>query len=199
MVNLNISFPFPYNIFLLLIALAILSGIPLWYKKSIKVLRHKRYVGKGEKVIFKLKSFSGDYKEQRILTYLRKINPYVFEELVLTALENKNYVIRRNNSYSGDGGIDGVVLLDNKTILIQAKRYQGHVKTLHIDNFADLIKRKGASGGYFIHTGKTAAKSYLNYKGTDIQIISGQKLIDLILFQPAYDNAIKQGIAFKKH
>ena len=57
------------------------------------------------------------------MAYLRKINPYVFEELVLDGFRSKGYGVKRNRRYSGDGGIDGRVYLDGKEYLVQCKRY----------------------------------------------------------------------------
>lgn len=70
---------------------------------------------------------------------------------------------------------------NEKLFLVQAKRYSNTIKTTHINDFALLVTQKKAAGGYFIHTGKTAITSYQNYKNSNIQIVSGQKLIDLIL------------------
>nr|WP_315419671.1 restriction endonuclease [uncultured Pedobacter sp.] len=179
-----ISLPLWLSISGIIIGILILSFLPYFYiRSSVKQKRHKRNISNGEKIILKLRSFNGEFKNQRILTYLRKVNPYVFEELVLTALEQKNHIIHRNKSYSGDGGIDGIVFNANKRLLIQVKRYQGNIKSSHLSDFNNLIQQNGAHGGYFIHTGKTSAKSYQNFKGTQIEIISGQKLIDLILYQ----------------
>ena len=57
------------------------------------------------------------------MKYLRKINPYVFEELLLLAFERRGMRVIRNSRYSGDGGLDGQVLIDGERWLIQAKRY----------------------------------------------------------------------------
>lgn len=87
----------------------------------------------------------------------------------------------RNKSYSGDEGLDGMFINNDKLFLIQAKRYSNTINTTHINDFTLLVSRKNAAGGLFIHTGKTAVKSYQNYKNSNIEIVSGQKLINLIL------------------
>ena len=118
------------------------------------------------------------------MTYLRKINPYVFEELILTSFENKGYKIIRNKSYSNDGGIDGKILLDGKLYIIQAKRYSNSVKSQHIVDLKKKVQDSSATGGIFVHTGTTSAKSYDLYRYSEIQIISGSKLVELILAIP---------------
>ncbi|MBW4640392.1 MAG: restriction endonuclease [Gloeocapsa sp. UFS-A4-WI-NPMV-4B04] len=55
---------------------------------------------------------------------------------------------------SNDGGLDGRVLITGKLYLIQAKRYTGHIKSKHIQDFHKVIQHEGAAGGFFIHTGK---------------------------------------------
>lgn len=163
-------------------AIGLLFLISLLYRKPDWKVRRKKYnIRKAKEVIDKLKSFDGDYREARSLSYLRKINPYVFEELLLTAFEKQGYVIERNKRYSNDGGIDGRIFKDGKVILIQAKRYKSYINIQHLQNFEKVISISGVDEGYFIHTGKTGKNSYNSYLGTNITIISGHKLIKLIL------------------
>ncbi|GJK49706.1 hypothetical protein TUM17560_20830 [Serratia marcescens] len=86
--------------------------------------------------------------------YLRKINPYVFEELLLLAFERQGYAVIRNASYSGDGGLDGQVIIEGKTYLIQAKRYGRTITPSHITSFGALLRQYHCDG-FFIHTGRT--------------------------------------------
>ena len=176
--------PFSHNFKLtvsILVLIIIFIILKLFLKTDYKKKRHERKIITGEKIIVKLNSFTGVYKNQQIITYLRKIAPYAFEELLLSAFALKGFNIIRNKSYSGDGGLDGMIIENEQVFLVQAKRYSNLIKTSHIKNFALLISEKNAEGGYFIHTGKTSVKSYQNYKNSKIQIISGQKLIDLIV------------------
>jgi len=55
---------------------------------------------------------------QEQITHLRSVNPYVFEEMILTALKQRGYPIKRNQRYSGDGGIDGQVIIKDHCYLI---------------------------------------------------------------------------------
>lgn len=173
-----------YNFKLILFVLFfsfLLFKFSVFFKINYKKKRHERKISTAEKVISKVNSFTGDYKNQQILSYLRKIDPYVFEELILSSLALKGFEIIRNASYSGDGGLDGMFLSNEKIFLVQAKRYSNTVNSTHINDFALLVSHKKAAGGMFIHTGKTAVKSYQNYKNSNIEIVSGQKLINLIL------------------
>ncbi len=110
---------------------------------------------------------------------LRKTNPFVFEEMILTAFKKKGYKIIRNKRYTGDGGIDGKVYIDKKLHLIQAKRYREHINLAHIKEFNEICANKNAYG-LFIHTGKTGAQSRQEAINTNLDLISGDKLLNLL-------------------
>ncbi len=59
--------------------------------------------------------------------YLRGLNAFVFEEMILTALKKHGFKIIRNKRYTGDGGIDGRAYKNDQHYLIQAKRYRKHI------------------------------------------------------------------------
>ena len=169
-----------------IIIVTLLATILLFFsfagKKERK--RQRKNIKTADKIIKQLSSFSGENKEARILGYLRKIDPFVFEELLLTSFEKQGYFIERNDRYTGDGGIDGRVYLNGKLFLIQAKRYKSYVNTKHLSDFLQLVNlTEQAEGGYFIHTGKTGKEAYQFYKNSRIEIISGNKLINLIIQQ----------------
>lgn len=115
-----------------------------------------------------------------VIPYLRKIDPFVFEELVLWAFKQKGYRVYRNTRYSGDGGVDGKVKVNGRKILVQDKRYSGYIQMSHVRDFDRLCRRRHRYG-IFVHTGKTG-------KGTKeiaslserITIISGDRLVRLL-------------------
>lgn len=146
-----------------------------------KFNRHRHYQRKANKIRSTLNSFPEKNREARQFSYLRKINPFVFEELLLNSLHDKGYKVIRNKRYTGDGGVDGQAINSNRElILIQAKRYSSYINPQHLKEFSQLVKdHKTATQGYFIHTGKTGSKSYQE-SGPGITIISGAKLLDLI-------------------
>jgi len=127
-------------------------------------------------------------KEPQIFAYLRKIDPFVFEELILYSLsKRKDVKIVKANRYTGDGGIDGTFFLTvdgkKRKILIQAKRYQSHINKKHVEEFCDLISNdKSVYAGYFVHTGKTgAATKDVGKQCAKMKIYSGKRLIELLL------------------
>jgi restriction system protein len=156
---------------LLIILFLFLCSIP---KKN----RHKRKIAKSKRVLNKLNTPDFD-NNGKIISYLRKIDPYVFEELLLSALAEKDFKIIRNERYSHDGGIDGRAYnKDGALYLIQAKRYSSYVSIQHLYEFKQKV---GKNRGLFIHTGKTGKDVYNRFENTNVEIISGTKLINLIL------------------
>ena len=111
------------------------------------------------------------------------MNPYAFEELLLTCCHEQGWKIQRNFKYSNDGGLDGRVTIALKLYLIQAKRYRGYINPKHIRDFDQVIQGEQAHGGFFIHTGKTGELANQLLRKYQISLISGQRLVDFVLGQ----------------
>lgn len=149
-----------------------------------KFNRHKFNRKKADKIIIKLNSFTGEHRQAQVLSYLRKIDPFVFEELLLNAFSNMGYKAIRNKRYTGDGGIDGkLVDKKGKLILVQAKRYKSYISKQHVVQFAVLVENnKKVDRGLFVHTGKTGGGVRELVAGTPgVTIISGGRLVDMII------------------
>lgn len=154
-----------------------------WSKRSRPFKRrrlalHTANLKRGENIIGALRTWRGPFREARILAYLRKIDPYVFEELTLSAFKHHGFNITRSTRYSGDGGIDGRVTKNGREFLVQVKRYRRHINKSHVHEFSYVLARKNVAG-FFIHTGKTS-KSIRDYarRNANIEIISGSRLVD---------------------
>lgn len=144
--------------------------------------KHKLNIAKATKVLKTVRSISGEYHEAKIFTYLRKISPYVFEELLLSVFEEQGYKVLRNRRYSHDGGIDGKVYKNGELYLIQAKRYKGFINPAHLKHFQLTIEKYKAKGGFFIHTGRTSKEQLNNFRNinNNVKILSGTKLIQFV-------------------
>ncbi|MDF7679923.1 restriction endonuclease [Enterobacteriaceae bacterium ESL0689] len=152
-------------------------------REKVSVHRHRRYQTMAAQILEKLGTLPGN--GQRI-QYLRKINPYVFEELLLLALERQGLTVVRNASYSGDGGIDGRVIIDGQCCLLQAKRYSRAITPAHIRDFDRLLAQQSCCG-FFIHTGRTGNMSRaISAASSRLYIISGQRLLDLLAGRPCW-------------
>ncbi|MBU2764677.1 restriction endonuclease [Acidithiobacillus ferrivorans] len=115
----------------------------------------------------------------RRIAYLRKIDPLIFEELVLDAFQKQGWLVQRNTQYSGDGGLDGRIFQKGTWWGIQCKRYKGAIQTAHVDLFARDLTRFGLTEGYFVHTGRTPAGT--RYRQRCVIILSGRELVDFLL------------------
>ena len=141
--------------------------------------KHQQYIRRAELVLKRLRSV--EVQLPKALGILRKMNPYAFEELLLTCCHEQGWKIERNFKYTGDGGLDGRVTIALKLYLIQAKRYRGYINPKHIRDFHRVIERDKAVGGFFIHTGKTGEMSKELLREYRITLLSGQRLVDFVL------------------
>lgn len=174
---MNIDFKILTLAFLLIVLLVVVRYFSR--QNSRKKRRHRKNIQTTFTLLEKFQSFPPESRGPKILAYLRKIDPYVFEELLLTAFQNKGFKIQRGMRYSGDGGVDGQVSKDDINYLIQAKRYRGYVNKDHVKQFILLVNQR-KSPGLFIHTGRTGKGVRELVYGTNVQIISGSKLIQLL-------------------
>ncbi|WP_413715447.1 restriction endonuclease [Serratia ureilytica] len=157
--------------------------------------RHRRYRAAAERIMARLPQLEG---EAQRLTYLRKINPYVFEELLLLAFELQGYAIARNASYSGDGGLDGTVFIAGRTYFIQAKRYGKAITPSHIRDFGALLQDARCEG-FFIHTGRTGQLSRTLLQAyPQVHLISGQKLLALLAGNATWLSFLSSNTAIKR-
>ena len=81
-----------------------------WRRQHKKYRRHESKASQAERVLAKMNGLA----PAQILAYLRKIDPYVFEELALCILERQGIAVVRNASYSGDGGLEFPPLLEER-------------------------------------------------------------------------------------
>lgn len=116
---------------------------------------------------------------EKQLTLLRGVNPFVFEEMILTAIKKSGFQIKRNKRYTADGGIDGQATIKGVEYLIQAKRYKNYINPAHVQEFGFICKKQGKRG-LFIHTGKTGAKSSKISKSHNLEMISGNRLLNML-------------------
>lgn len=143
--------------------------------------KYQSNIKRGKLVIWQLRSSATEIELPMVIAVLRKMNPYAFEELLLTCCQEQGWQIQPNFRYSKDGGVDGRVTIAGKLYVIQAKRYSSYIKPKHIREFYEVIREQGSAGGLFIHTGKTGALSKQLLHESRITLISGQRLVDFVL------------------
>lgn len=149
----------------------LLQGMLYVIKKKV---RHAYQIAQSYRILRKIRSIDSNAAR---LAYVKKIDPYVFEECILSSLKQKGFKIKRNHRYSGDGGVDGIAWIDGQRHLIQAKCYKDYISKKHVLDFCALT-RKTKSQGIFVHTGKTPDTVFeLLYKEPQVTLVSGEKLI----------------------
>lgn len=171
--------PFLSNFNLPWQALAIMAAIMLFgiLGKLIPKKRHRWRQKAAKRVLVKLQKLEGLPHK---LAYLRNIDAFIFEELVLEAFERRGCRVKRNKRYTGDGGIDGKFWINKKLYLVQAKRYSNHISASHVREFIALCDQH-RSKGIFVHTGRTGKMSKeIANDCPNVTIISGERLIQLV-------------------
>ena len=138
---------------------------------------HGERFNAAKKRLSKLAEIAENRPKERVFpaqfAYLRKVEPMVFEEMVIQAFANGGFTRKANRQYTGDGGIDGRVWVDDWATVdpyfarrrhtepvggwcgIQCKRYEGPIHREHIRQFPVDLQRAGLVAGFFVHTGTT--------------------------------------------
>lgn len=142
---------------------------------------HQRNVRRSRKVLRTVRGFREPAAFQQCFAYLRKVEPLVFEDVVLSALEDAGLLVLRSRRYTGDGGIDGVVWLPGEGwFAVQVKRYRSYVDPAHVRAFGCVVRERGFDGGLFIHTGRSGAALYGDLSAHGIRLVSGNRLTQLV-------------------
>ena len=121
-----------------------------------------------------------------LLSKLRTIDPYRFEEVVANLLEAMGYGELTVTKKSNDGGIDAIVNEDKlglDKILVQAKRYApgNMVNELEIRNFAGALATRNVRKGIFVTTSTFSQKAINAVSGMQIKLIDGERLAGLMI------------------
>ncbi|WP_177307735.1 restriction endonuclease [Pseudoduganella namucuonensis] len=145
---------------------------------------HQRNVRQSRRVLRAVRGFTAQGVGARSLAYLRAVDPLVFEEVVMSALEDAGLLVLRSRRYSGDGGVDGAVWLPGGGWhAVQSKRYRHHVCTAHVCAFGEAIASGGYDGGLFVHTGRSGAGLYPKLDADHIGLLSGERLLRLVRYR----------------
>jgi len=141
---------------------------------------HARNVRRSRRVLRAIRSFTEPGMAGRCFSYLRQVDPLVFEEVVLSALEDAGALVLRNRRYTGDGGVDGVVwIATHGWIAVQVKRYSGYIDVQHVLEFGQVIRRGHFAGGLLMHTGRSGKCAHEAMHGSGITLLSGDRLLGL--------------------
>lgn len=145
---------------------------------------HRRRVRRSRPVLRELRAMRGEALAARAFGYLRQVDPLVYEEVVMSALEDAGTFILRNRRYSGDGGVDGRCWLPRwhwHMHAVQIKRYGSAVAPPHVAALGQLVAHRRWAGGLFVHCGRTGPQSYAALRSARVTLISGDSLLRLLI------------------
>ena len=149
---------------------------------------HLHRIARSRRILGTFARFRGEGAGARAFAYLRTVDPQTFEEVVLSSIEAAGFVVLRNRRYTGDGGVDGRVLIPGtfgETLAVQVKRYRSAINPSHVGDFNRAIRAGGHAGGLLVHCGRTGPLTRLALYGTPIDLVSGSALLNLLLRQRA--------------
>ena len=125
------------------------------------------------------------YREQ-LLKLIKSTSPSGFERLCQRLLREAGFTQVTITGRAGDGGIDGVGILQinpfvSFQILFQCKRYEGSVSPSQVRDFRGAMEGR-ADKGIIITTGNFTAdarKEALRDGARPIELVDGEKLIEM--------------------
>lgn len=126
-----------------------------------------------------------DYRRDLLATLLA-LPPSGFERLCQRLLRESGFQQVEVTGKSGDGGIDGVGILQVNAlvsfkVLFQCKRYTGSVSTSVVRDFRGALQGR-ADKGIILTTGqftREARQEAIRDGATPIELVDGEKLIDM--------------------
>ena len=122
-----------------------------------------------------------------ILSVLMKLPPNGFERFCQRFLRESGFQEVRVTGKSGDGGIDGIGILEVNAlvtfkVLFQCKRYRGSVSSSQIRDFRGAMLGR-ADKGIILTTGtftSDARKEAVRDGVPPIELVDGEKLVDML-------------------
>jgi restriction system protein len=158
-------------------------GRPRWAQRQATRFRHKRWRNEALNTLKalkkrKTKNTAGD--EQKVRQTLNAMSPYSFEYLITEGFKRQGAEIRKIQRASGDGGIDGMLKLNGRWHLIQAKRYQTPVSSSMIEGFHQLCQEKRMPGVFVASSGFTQPARQFAVRTRRVKLLDGTRLAEVI-------------------
>jgi len=143
-----------------------------WLSRTANAIRlrglpaHRRRVLRSLRILRQLRAIRGEAASARAFCYLRRIDPLVCEEVVLSALEDVGSLRaaqppvfrrrwRRRPLLAARCGLEAACRSDQ-----EIKRYDAAVTPSHIAAFGKLVGQGRWAGGLFVHCGRTGPMSH---------------------------------------
>ncbi|WP_396901428.1 restriction endonuclease [Burkholderia anthina] len=118
---------------------------------------------------------------QRNLNSLKELSWREFERLVGEAYRRLGYVVNVVGQGGADGGVDLVLIRPREKILVQCKQWRANsVGASVVREMAGLMLHHQASGVKIVCVGKFTRDARAFADGKDIELVSGDNLLELV-------------------
>lgn len=117
---------------------------------------------------------------ENALDVLAAADHFVFEYVITLAYADCGHPTRKLRRLTGDGGIDGMVQLDGRWHVLQAKRYTGRLGSATVRTFIEATQRWRMPGILITSGGYTSPAKRLGTATPRITLLDGRALIRMI-------------------
>jgi restriction system protein len=111
------------------------------------------------------------------LDWWRQLDGLAFEREVTLLFRNLGYDAKRT-SYSGDGGVDIILLGDGRRILVQCKAHRNNISPGVVRELYGTMMHEGATEGWVVTTSGFYAGAFAFAEGKPIRLITIAELLD---------------------
>ncbi|MCI0363736.1 MAG: restriction endonuclease [Phycisphaerales bacterium] len=122
------------------------------------------------------------------LDQLKRLDPFLFEDLVLLTYEQLGWSVQ-SGKRTGDGGIDGIVMRNGTTLIVQCKRFvRGDVGAPLLRDLLGTVTKHKATGGVLITTSGFSKEARAWCQDLPhIELVDGHRL--LVMIRQAFGSA----------
>lgn len=156
------------------------KGFVKYFQKAVSSKRDsellEKYSFRRSNVESEFRSYHESRKGQTNSSDFADLSGVDFETYLANILKEHGFEDIRGTSSTGDQGGDLIAKRNGKTIVIQAKRYQGSVGNGAVQEVAGAIKFYGADEGWVITSGTFTSSAKALAQKNNVRLIDGHAL-----------------------
>jgi len=215
-IDLVAALPWPVGIVLGILAfLGIRHGVAWYFSSSSSPITQQlgQELAKGQLTVFAwmalgicwigaLFSYLGDRKRKQLLAAqtgidsLRAMSWQQFELLVGEAYRQRGYVVEETGQGGADGGVDLILYKDGRRELVQCKQWRkAQVGVTTVREMWGLVTHHGAVAAKIVCVGGFTADASAFARGKAIELVTGERLMELVLEVQAATRALAASAA----
>lgn len=150
------------------------KGVPLQLGSNFQL--REGYLLRKSNLESEFRSYHESRKGQPNSSDFADLSGIDFETYLAKLLSEHGFEDIRGTSTTGDQGADLIAKRNGKTIVIQAKRYQGSVGNRAVQEVAGAIKFYGADEGWVITSGTFTSSAKALAQKNNVRLIDGHAL-----------------------